>query len=498
MQRFKKQFVWMILVVMALQLVTTRMAVYAYSNGDVVINEVAWAGTAENSNDEWIELYNNSNSEIDLSGWYIEDDGSTTYLIESGTIAPHGYFLIEDAEDAVSNITADAVLGLSLANSGDSLVLKDADGNVIDSVNAGGGAWYAGDSTSKATMERVDPLNMTDSGDNWANALSGNGSKDRAGNDLLGTPGGANSNFSGGFSVDLNVSGGPFSNGDSVMATVEVAAVNDLYAYGMEINYDPTVLNYVSATEADFLKADGESTAFYAALENGNEGKLIIGNARLISPAAGIDGNGELFGLEFVVVGNDGDESSLNLGAASYLADSVGDLQANFSGDTVTVGQVSVGAVQNLEINEATEAYSLELSWDAPTEGADSYIIKRMDVNGDYLLLAQVSETSFIDADGVTNGGNIVPNLNYQYQVIAMKNGSYSAAVEMTGMDSRGITGDNDRSLRVDGRDVENLARAYTSSYGEEGYDALVDTTYDGIIDGSDLIDIGANFGVSM
>jgi len=144
----KKQFVLMTLVVMALQLVTMRV-VSASSLGDVVINEVAWAGTADNSNDEWIELYNNTNQSIDLSGWYIEDDGVPSYTIASGVVAPHGYFLIEDSELTINNLNADAVIGLSLANAGDSLVLKNSTGMIVDSVNASGLAWYGGDGTSK-------------------------------------------------------------------------------------------------------------------------------------------------------------------------------------------------------------------------------------------------------------------------------------------------------------------------------------------------------------
>ncbi|RLC79600.1 MAG: hypothetical protein DRJ03_23240, partial [Chloroflexi bacterium] len=39
--------------------------------GDVVINEVAWMGTAANSSDEWIELYNTTGSSIDIGNWSI-------------------------------------------------------------------------------------------------------------------------------------------------------------------------------------------------------------------------------------------------------------------------------------------------------------------------------------------------------------------------------------------------------------------------------------------
>ena len=43
----------------------------------VVINEVAWMGTEAAARDEWIELYNNTTSTIDITGWHlIAADGS--------------------------------------------------------------------------------------------------------------------------------------------------------------------------------------------------------------------------------------------------------------------------------------------------------------------------------------------------------------------------------------------------------------------------------------
>ncbi|MBK9209029.1 MAG: lamin tail domain-containing protein [Anaerolineales bacterium] len=35
---------------------------------DIIISEVAWGGTATNSVDEWIELYNTTGSDINFSG----------------------------------------------------------------------------------------------------------------------------------------------------------------------------------------------------------------------------------------------------------------------------------------------------------------------------------------------------------------------------------------------------------------------------------------------
>lgn len=61
-------------------------------------------------------------------------------------------------------------------------------------------------------------------------------------------------------------------------------------------------------------------------------------------------------------------------------------------------------------------------------------------------------------------------------------------------MEQRGLKGDNNRSDSVDGRDLQNLAQKFALTSGQAGFDPLVDTTYDGRIDGSDLIDLGASF----
>jgi len=36
---------------------------------EVVISEIAWMGTTTSHTDEWIELYNNTTDDVDLSGW---------------------------------------------------------------------------------------------------------------------------------------------------------------------------------------------------------------------------------------------------------------------------------------------------------------------------------------------------------------------------------------------------------------------------------------------
>src|SRR5512141_1039370 len=69
---------------------------------DVVINEVAWGGTAANSSHEWIELKNNTTGTVDLTGWRLYGSGGTTppHIALSGTIPISGYFLLERGTDS--------------------------------------------------------------------------------------------------------------------------------------------------------------------------------------------------------------------------------------------------------------------------------------------------------------------------------------------------------------------------------------------------------------
>jgi len=443
----------------------------AASPGNVVINEVAWMGTTASTTEEWIELYNTTGSDIDLSCWTIEDDGTDTYTITSGTILAGGYFLIEDA-----------VINLSLGNTGDSLILKDDLAQTIDTVNSTGGAWFAGDNTNKYTMERIDPSVDGDDPANWADSLV-----------IDGTPGAVNSVFSGAPSdpsvviEDLAVN--PVE-GDSISLTVSIANVTDVLSFGFDITYDPLVLAYTGATENSFLNESGStSTAFNEGLEDGNPGKIIIGNSRLTTPPSGVSGSGDLFTLSFDAISSG--STTIAFDSSSFVSDTTGDLTVTLDSDIINVDPQTIDPVQNLLINEGTNRYELTLNWDAPASGADSYKILRRDQAGTFTEIANIASTNYTDAN------NLIPTQVYEYQVITVKGSLESTPATAQSADSRGIKGDNNRSDRVDGRDLNNLALHYTQTISDPNFDPLIDTTYDGQIDGSDLIDIGANWAIT-
>ena len=174
-----------------LQPARSATAIRAAAALDVVINEVAWGGTAASSADEWLELKNNTTSTINLNGWTLRSltDGSPNIVL-TGTISPGGYYLLERTDNnTVSDIPADqAPYTGDLGNGGEILQLTDALSNVIDTASGSGG-WPAGSgSPGYYSMERIDSL-APDTDLNWASndGVVRNG-LDAGGDPINGTP----------------------------------------------------------------------------------------------------------------------------------------------------------------------------------------------------------------------------------------------------------------------------------------------------------------------
>ncbi|MGP4081271.1 phospholipase D-like domain-containing protein [Pseudalkalibacillus sp. R45] len=141
----------------------------AATTGDVVINEIAWMGTTGSYNDEWIELYNPTTSDISLEGWTLDAADGTPSISLSGTLPANGYYLLERTDDStVSDVEADLIYSGALGNSNEILALKDNTGTSVDSVDD----WYAGNNDTKATMERVDESVSGTTASNWTTATS--------------------------------------------------------------------------------------------------------------------------------------------------------------------------------------------------------------------------------------------------------------------------------------------------------------------------------------
>ncbi len=158
----------------------------------ILISEVAWAGTKANPSHEWIELFNNGSTPIDLTGWRLVSSDGTPDIALSGVIPPGGYFLLERDQNAIIDIPADLIYAGALSDEGESLSLYDPSSNLVDSANGNGGAWPAGNSTTFSSMERIGTLADSDSSWFTNNGVMRNG-LDFNEDPIWGTPRSSNS-----------------------------------------------------------------------------------------------------------------------------------------------------------------------------------------------------------------------------------------------------------------------------------------------------------------
>jgi len=135
---------------------------YVCASG-VVINEIAWMGSVPKSGEtssaaasnEWIELKNLTSASMNLEGWSLAAEDGTPSIALKGVIPGGGFFLLERTDDnTVPGITADIIYTGALSNSGEKLLLKDDQGDIVDTVDATSG-WLAGSADTKETMQKA-------------------------------------------------------------------------------------------------------------------------------------------------------------------------------------------------------------------------------------------------------------------------------------------------------------------------------------------------------
>lgn len=167
---------------------------------DVVVNEIAWSGTAASGSDEWIELLNTTSQEIWLGGWTLKAADGTPSIVLSGTLPAHGYFLLERTDDAaVSDVPARMFFSGAVANGppAEDFLLVDESSRAVDGVFFAAAGWPAGTASPEVrSVERVDPARPGSLAANWASndGVVRNG-LDAGGGALNGTPGRRNSAF---------------------------------------------------------------------------------------------------------------------------------------------------------------------------------------------------------------------------------------------------------------------------------------------------------------
>jgi hypothetical protein len=167
----------------ALAAPTPGQANAALYDRDLVINEIMYHPISEDSNDEYIELYNKGTQPVDVSGW--ELSSGVSYTIPNGTIVPADGYLVIAANAArlighYPNLTSINTLGDftgKLDNSGECVRLSkplsktQAGGEfvVVDEVTYDdGGNWGHWADGGGSSLELKDPHSDNSRPGNWA------------------------------------------------------------------------------------------------------------------------------------------------------------------------------------------------------------------------------------------------------------------------------------------------------------------------------------------
>ena len=161
------------------------------SSGTTVINEINYNSSDDYNSDDWVELINPGETEIDISDWILkDDDNSHGYTIPDETvIQPNNYLVLAKDMDLFGSSYPDInnVIGpfdFSLSGGGDQVRIFDNAGVLIDSVQYDDGdPWPVEPDGNGPTLELINPTLDNLLSESWA-ASTDNG-----------TPGAQNSTY---------------------------------------------------------------------------------------------------------------------------------------------------------------------------------------------------------------------------------------------------------------------------------------------------------------
>lgn len=119
----------------------------------VMLSEVAWMGSVEDPNAEWIELYNDGPDQ-NMKGWTVSAADGKPSITLTGTLRARAYAVLERTGDDTLPGAAFLIYAGGLANTGEVLELHDAHGTVVDRVDGSDGWAIGGSNETKETLQR--------------------------------------------------------------------------------------------------------------------------------------------------------------------------------------------------------------------------------------------------------------------------------------------------------------------------------------------------------
>lgn len=151
----------------------------------IVINEINYKSTKEKDADDWIEIYNNSGLEINMTNWSLKDGDENRYTFPAGYKIPADGFVVvardlEQFKTVHPEVSAIGDLGFGLSSKGDAISLLDQADILRDKVEFDvENGWPEQANGEGFTLELIDPNVNNSLPENWA-SINENGSPGRA------------------------------------------------------------------------------------------------------------------------------------------------------------------------------------------------------------------------------------------------------------------------------------------------------------------------------
>lgn len=121
--------------------------------------------------------------------------------------------------------------------------------------------------------------------------------------------------------------------GQTITVSVRVDAVTDLFAFGFDLGFNPSVLSATSITEGPFLATAGTTLFIPGSIDNAS-GTVSATGDTLLTAIQGASGSGVLAQVSFTVVG--AGNSALNIFGATLLDSSLSGIPVTTQSGSVT------------------------------------------------------------------------------------------------------------------------------------------------------------------
>lgn len=250
---------------------------YNEQRGDIVINEIMYAPNSPEP--EWIEIFNRSEKQIQLKGYGIADNTTSTVVVKNFlTINPGEFFVIakDSAIQSKHGSIKNLIIGefATLNNSGDRVMLSDSVGRIIDSLEYKS-SWGGNGGKS---LERKDVDGSSIDSGNWGSSVSELGS----------TPGKVNSIVLLEYDLQLSLAGyAPMQPVENDSLRIEFVVYNSgkrtAHNFDVEIFSDtnknnlPHANELIGKFEVDSLAKNSEQRIFLTLLLENTDSLKIIG-----------------------------------------------------------------------------------------------------------------------------------------------------------------------------------------------------------------------------